>query len=946
MRSTSSALVFDAYSSSPTTLTLKRLIIMPLQLLSWGLLLALLLNTGCGYDPTVDTPTPTQPPPTPTVEPSTPTPIIDPTPTQCPDSDDDGVCDGSDCDAQNASVYPGAKEICDGKDNDCDEEVPTEELDQDQDGYAPCQKDCNDDEASFYPKAPEQCDGKDNDCDGKVPSEETDQDADGVVSCVELAEGCESAATYDNASYPGAEELCDAKDNNCNGSIDEPFDLDLDGYFDGSGCDAAHDSLDCDDHDADIHPDQAERCDGGLQDENCNDLVDDQDVDLENPDVWYHDADGDGYATTAKTTEACEQPAGYLANATPIDCNDTAFAINPGATELCNNLDDNCSGTSDEGFDEDKDGFTQCGTGGKDKDCDDTNAAAYPGASELCNGEDEDCNGAAEADSDGDTYFDCQEGFSGCKDDPARNPKVAEICDKLDNDCDGQTDEGFPDGVEDSDADGMINCQDTCPRWVDISSTATPEDGLWSTPFRSIQAAIDAQDTNACRLLIVRKGTYAENLNLRGKPLQLAGWYKNLVDQTVVDGRGLGPVVTLNSGETSATELKNLTFTNGNASAGTTGTLPLKLEQCGGGIRIVNASPTLSGLLVEGNVAASGAGICIQGGAPTIGSLMTIADNVAEIAGGGMLLDGGTSAVIEGKGESDISVTGNLANLGAGIYCGSFSPGTVQARMRWITMRKNLTTTGGLGGGLYVSPLCKGGIDTNYFYENEADKGGGAYVSSTSNALSLSNNSFFDNESSYGGGLFVTGSSGLLLSGGIISRCSALLGAGAYVDSSAALSATGTVFTYNNAAQSGGGLYAGTSSALTMSNGTFDNNTASENGGGLYADRATLSINGTSTTQYLQVVNNKANGSGGGFYFKDVTSNQISFASFDANYAKNGGGVAAVNTSLTFRSNRFVDNKLYGTEGVDGAYCEGPSLMKVPISNSFSSSDQKNCPSN
>lgn len=595
MRSNPSALVSASFRSWHTDLKQ--------HVLFYTLVMGALLATGCGYDPTKDTPTPVPVTPTPTPITESPTPVLTPTPTACPDSDDDGVCDGLDCAPDNPELSVSKPETCDGKDNDCDGVVPETELDQDQDGYAPCQKDCDDTSTSFNPKAPELCDGKDNDCDGKVPSEETDQDADAVVSCAELAEGCESAATYDGSSYPGAAELCDAKDNDCDGQLDEDFDLDEDGFFSGPDCDSAHTDLDCNDADNAIHPDQEELCDGGGVDENCNDLIDDEDSNLGNPELWYQDADGDGYAATSMTKQACEQPVGYLPNATPLDCNDTDKAVNPGATESCNNLDDNCSGTSDEGFDQDKDGFTQCGTGGKKSDCNDSDAAAYPDASELCNGKDENCDGSAEADSDGDSYFDCQEGFSSCKDDPTRNPGVAEVCDKADNDCDGQTDEGFPDGVEDSDADGEINCQDSCPRWVDISSTSPSPDGLWGNPFTSVQAAIDAQDTSACRLLVVRKGRYLENINLKGKPLQLSGWYKNLVDQTIIDGQNLGPVVTFDSNETSATELKNLTFTNGNATVGTTGTLPLKLEQCGGGIRIVNASPTLSGLLVEGNVA-------------------------------------------------------------------------------------------------------------------------------------------------------------------------------------------------------------------------------------------------------------------------------------------------------------------------------------------------------
>jgi hypothetical protein len=47
------------------------------------------------------------------------------------------------------------------------------------------------------------------------------------------------------------------------------------------------------------------------------------------------------------TTQACTAPSGYTADST--DCRDNSSAINPGATEVCNGIDDDCDGTVDEG---------------------------------------------------------------------------------------------------------------------------------------------------------------------------------------------------------------------------------------------------------------------------------------------------------------------------------------------------------------------------------------------------------------------------------------------------------------------------------------------------------------------------------------------------------------------------------------------------------------------
>ncbi|GAB4252722.1 MAG: hypothetical protein Kow0027_17600 [Saprospiraceae bacterium] len=106
------------------------------------------------------------------------------------------------------------------------------------------------------------------------------------------------------------------------------------------------------------------------------------------PTTWYKDLDGDGY-TDGITHVSCSPPAGYVASAQPGDCDDNNAAVNPGAAEACNGLDDNCDGIIpiDE-QDNDADGYRIC-----DGDCDDTNPAINPGAAEICNGIDDNCNG-------------------------------------------------------------------------------------------------------------------------------------------------------------------------------------------------------------------------------------------------------------------------------------------------------------------------------------------------------------------------------------------------------------------------------------------------------------------------------------------------------------------------------------------------------------------------
>ena len=166
--------------------------------------------------------------------------------------------------------------------------------------------------------------------------------------------------------------------------------------------------------------------------------------------TWYRDADGDGYGNPSLTISACTAPAGYIGVAG--DCNDNAAAVRPGATEVCNNIDDNCAAGIDEGFDVDNDGYTTC-----EGDCNDNSSIVHPGAFEICNGADEDCDNIIDEgyDADNDGYTSCG---GDCNDNNnAVRPNAQETCNTTDDDCDGLVDEGF-----DADNDGYTSCGGDC----------------------------------------------------------------------------------------------------------------------------------------------------------------------------------------------------------------------------------------------------------------------------------------------------------------------------------------------------------------------------------------------------------------------------------------------------------------------------------------------------
>ena len=93
------------------------------------------------------------------------------------------------------------------------------------------------------------------------------------------------------------------------------------------------DNTDCDDNDNDIFPGAPELCNG--VDDNCDQTVDEDTA--TDAATWYLDNDSDGYGDFNSSTMACAQPTGYVSDST--DCNDTDGAISPIAVETCDGID-------------------------------------------------------------------------------------------------------------------------------------------------------------------------------------------------------------------------------------------------------------------------------------------------------------------------------------------------------------------------------------------------------------------------------------------------------------------------------------------------------------------------------------------------------------------------------------------------------------------------------
>jgi hypothetical protein len=422
------------------------------------------------------------------------------------DFDGDGTLDEDDCSPQDASVFPSAEDsVGDDHDQNCD---GVDGIDEDGDGFASTTSggtDCNDSMEEINPEAPEVCNGVDDNCDGAL--DDVDEDGDGVVTEACGGDDCDDS----NADVlPGAVDDCDDVDNDCDPST-------LDGDLDGDGYPASDcDGQDCDDQDPDISPDAEEICDGVDNDcdnelplaeqdgdgdgfvecapyiengaaltggEDClpNDgtaypgaeeiVGDGIDQDCSGTDavLCFEDSDGDGFGSTnilVAEDGDCEDAGESTVD---TDCDDSNQASNPDATEVCNGVDENCNGQTDEGFpDTDGDLTLDCLDDDDDDDgsldgddCAPLNPAINPGAEEVCGDSiDNDCDGNTDdvdADNDGDTAEAC--GGYDCDDnDPNTYVFAPELCDGSDNNCDGL----IPDDEVDQDGDGPSACAGDC----------------------------------------------------------------------------------------------------------------------------------------------------------------------------------------------------------------------------------------------------------------------------------------------------------------------------------------------------------------------------------------------------------------------------------------------------------------------------------------------------
>lgn len=418
-----------------------------------------------------------------------------------------------------------------------------------------------------------------------------------------------------------------------------------------------------------------------------------------------------------------------------------------------------------------------------------------------------------------------------------------------------------------------------------------------SADFTTIQAAINDSGTVAGDVVIVRPGTYLENINLQGKAITLRSTDPTdpaVVTSTIIDGEGAGSVITCNSGEDPNTVISGFIIINGS------GTFEGAPDCSGGGMYNYASSPTVTNCTFSGNIARYGSGMYNYRSSPTVTHCSFIG-NTAD-RGGGMLNHHSSPTV------THCTFSGN--NLGFS-FDGPFYGGGMCNYSSSVTVT-HCTFSGN------TAPACS---SSGFNY----DSGGGIYNSASSVTVTyctFSGNSADD----FGGGICNRSDSNVTVSDCTFSGNTADLGGGmmnwGIMDLDAYVAISNCTFS-GNTATDGGGIYNIESYSVMVSDCAFSGNTAADFGGGM--------CNHSFAPKIMNCTFSDNNATDGGGMHNYDSSSMVTNCIFSSNTATNfGGGMCNYDdSSPTVTDSYFCLNT---PEAIEGSYTDagGNNLQFCP----------------
>ncbi len=818
---------------------------------------------------------------------------------------------GDDCDDARASVFPGGVEVCNGLDDDCDTQTDEDATDatiwyRDADGdghgqpadpadpastktaceapqgYAALGDDCDDLHKTVFPGADEVCNGLDDDCDTQTDEDATDattwyRDADGdgfgvdddTTDACEAPDGyvaqtgdCDDAPGSGAGVYPGADELCNGLDDDCDAQTDE---------------------------------------------------------DATDATTWYRDDDGDGFGVDDDTTEACEAPDGYVAQGG--DCDDTAAtggACHAGCQTFYADNDGDQVGDP-------ATALAACAVPAgyvvSDTDCNPSSAAHWSDCATCQDGDGDGygdgCDLGSDCDDDASSGVACHDGcqtfYADVDGDGHGDPQTPrDACAKPGDYADDDVD------CDDADPATYLGAPELCDG-KDNDCDLSEQESVVPTDFPTIQAGLDDAAATGDAVCVL-PGTYTENLVFPAGSVRLEG-LGGALKTTIQPQDPATPVVTFDGGQGAGTIFRGFTVRGADVSAALLNgggvvvqdasptlqdlVLTDNTARSGGGLAILGLSnPTVERVTLSANTATErGGGLFVSGGAmPTLIDL-TVTACEANFGGAVAVEAGGTVAEFTRLTATDNTVSGN----GAGLYCA----GICTLHQSRLSANATANTVNRYGGGIFMDQGGKLTADHLELTDNWARSGGaGLHVDTATVTLQyalIAGNEVLDGSSA---GIYTAYSTLTLDHAAVVGNHAGRvtspfggLGGGLGVSSGSTVTVRHTDISHNAADVNGGGVWLWTPGDTTL---TIEHSNAWENTG----------ANGAPSDLYV------ANGGPGAFPDPFAADNALGNLTAAPGYADLGADAAADWDLHLAPTSPLVDAGDPATHDPDGGACD------------------------